>query len=88
MIQNVFIHSKKKNNSGYIHEFIWLRDAYPLRLRTLEKSATSNLELINFLNGELYPQKNQHDVIIRGTASVLQHSVVCGQPHCQSVEQI
>lgn len=48
---------QKKNNSGYIHEFIWLRDAYPLRLRTLEKSATSNLELINFLNGELYAQK-------------------------------
>lgn len=48
----------KKNNSGYIYEFIWLRDAYPLRLRTLEKLyATSNLELINLLNGKLYLQK-------------------------------
>lgn len=27
----------KKNNSGYIYEFIWLRDAYPLRLRTLTR---------------------------------------------------
>lgn len=47
----------KKNNSGYIYEFKWLRDAYPLRLRTLEKYATSNLELINLLNGKLYLQK-------------------------------
>lgn len=53
-IKCFYLFKKKKNNLGYIYEFIWLRDVYFLRLRILEKSVISNLELINFLNGELY----------------------------------